>query len=207
MKKERKNRLPPIFKMSVLWNILPYYGHLHTWRMLLGQINRKSRDIWAQNRNQLAYIGKNYRKEIEIIKDSYIDKQSECIEDYDRSWLDLYLIYFNLYNLESIKYSKILNNLQEDEVIIIDPCDDLFIDYQIHYCKKDKISEILPSVNWPSFIPEIKTFKNSEKKVKELIESQIYSKSLVIGKWKNRVSIYSANSETLKITPETFQKI
>ena len=39
-----KRRLPTIFKMSMLWNILPYYEHIHRWRSLLEKINTETKN-------------------------------------------------------------------------------------------------------------------------------------------------------------------
>ena len=66
MERISTKKLPPIFKMSVLCNILPYYGHLHRWRRLLEKINTKTKDVWDQNREQLMYIGRDFKREIEL---------------------------------------------------------------------------------------------------------------------------------------------
>ena len=55
-----------MFNMSAFWNIHPYYGYIHSWRRLLEKLNTETKDIWDQNREQLMYIGRDFKREIEI---------------------------------------------------------------------------------------------------------------------------------------------
>ena len=131
MERIRAKKLPPIFKMSVLCNILPYYGHLHIWRKLLEMINSKTKDIWDQNREQLMYIGRDFKRDIEL------DNLKICINKLrpNRSWLDLFTLSLsNDFRLQNVFFiTTLTDNLNEDEVIIIDSHDDIFKAYQIQY--------------------------------------------------------------------------
>ena len=155
----RTKRLPPIFKMSMLWNILPYYGHLHRWRRLLEKINTKTKDIWDQNREQLVYIGRDFKREIEL--DNLYEYARHLRPN--RSWLDLFLLSLSYdFRYNKFDFTILTDNLNEYEVIIIDSHDDIFKDYQIHFWSKDRISDILPAIKCPSFKSKTKIFKTSK---------------------------------------------
>ena len=81
-------KIPPIFKMSVLWNILPYYGHIHRWRRLLEKINKETKDIWDQNREQLKYIGRAFKRDIELDK---LKENARHLRP-NRNWIDLFTL-------------------------------------------------------------------------------------------------------------------
>ena len=207
---ERMNikKLPPIFKMSMLWNILPYYGHIHRWRRLIEKINTETKDIWDQNREQLIYIGRDFKRDIEL--DKLKNKYARHLRP-NRSWLDLFSL--SLENYLKINYFDFMNlieNLNENEVIIVNSHDDIFKDYQIQYWSKDKISDILPAINCPSFKYETKIFKTSEmNKIIEYIFDQDHTKSVVIEYAGDKLSINLVYGDTLKIRPwrfNSFQK-
>ena len=203
MERISEKKLPPIFKMSVLWNILPYYGHLHRWRRLLEKINTKTKEIWDQNREQLKYIGRDFKRDIEL------DELKQSIRRLrpKRSWLDL----FSLSLSHDFRYNKfdftiLTSNLTEDEVIIIDSHGAIFKHYQIHFWSKESISDVLPAIKCPSFKSETKNFKTSEKrKMRQYIDDQIHRKSIVIEKSDKKLSINLAYGNTVKITPWTFR--
>ena len=95
-------------------------------------------------------------------------------------------------------------NLSEDEVIIIDSRDDIYNAYQIHFLRKDRISDVLPAIKCPSFKSETKIFKTSEKcRMRQYIDDQIHTKSIVIEKSDKKLSINLAYGDTIKITPDT----
>ena len=203
MERISEKRLPPIFEMSVLWNILPYYGHLHRWRRLLEKINTETKEIWDQNREQLKYIGRDFKREIEL--DNLKNKYARHLRP-NRSWLDLFSLslskYFNIYIFD---FTILIENLSKDEVIIVDSHDDIFKGYQIHYWSKDRISDIIPAVNCPSFKSETNFFKTSEKyKITDLIYDQNHTKSIVIENTDEKLSINLVYGNTIKIGPSTF---
>ena len=69
-----KDYLPPIFKMSVLCNIQPYYGHLHEWKSLLCNISEEAMRVWDENWGSLIYLGREYKKELDI---SILDQKDD----------------------------------------------------------------------------------------------------------------------------------
>ena len=201
MEKISAKKLPPIFKMSVLWNILPYYGHLHRWRRLLEKINTKTKDIWDKNREQLMHIGRDFKREIELDK----LKKARHLRP-NRSWIDLFLLSISDYfhNFEAV-FITLMDNLSEDEAIIIDSHDDIFKDSQIQYWRKDRISDIFPATKCPSFKSETRIFKISEiDKIKNFIYDQDHKKSIVIENADENLSISHIYGNIIKITPRTF---
>ena len=199
MERINTKKLPPIFKMSVLWNILPYYGHIHRWRRLLEKINKETKEIWDNNREQLMYIGRDFKREIELYS---LNKNARHLRP-NRSWIDLFTLYI-LYDLYfyNISLAILIANLTEDEVIIVNSHDDIFKDSQIHYWRKDRISDILPAIKCPSFKSETKIFNTSEMtKIREFINNQIRTKSIVIENKGDTISIDLVYGDTLKIMP------
>ena len=111
------------------------------------------------------YIGRDFKREIEL---DHL-KENERYLRPNRSWLDLFslsLSYsFNDYSrIKHFGFTNLIDNLSEDEVVIIDSHGDIFKDYQIHYWRKERISDILPAIKCPSFKPETKIIKISETK-------------------------------------------
>ena len=202
MERISERKLPPIFKMSVLCNILPYYGHFHRWRRLLEKISTKTKEIWDQNREQLMHIGRNFKREIEL---DNLKEKARYLRP-NRSWLDLFSLSLSYkYLINKFNLTTLTDNLGEDEVIIIDSHDDIFKDYQIHFWRKDSISDILPAIKSPSFKSETKVFKFSElNKIGSFIYDQNHTKSIVIENTDEGLSIDLVYGDTVKICPTTF---
>ena len=203
MERISTKKLPPIFKMSMLWNILPYYGHIHRWRRLLEKINTETKEIWDNNREQLMYIGRDFKREIKLDK---LKENARHLRP-NRSWLDLFSLSLSncYFNNDEFIFTTLTDNLSEDEVIIIDSHDGIFKGYHIHFWSKDCISDILPAINCPSFKSKIKIFKTSEmKEIRQFIYDQNHIKSIVIEKADEKLSINLVYGNIIKITPRTF---
>ena len=202
MERISTKKLPPIFKMSVLYNILPYYGHLHRWRRLLEKISTKTNEIWDQNREQLMYIGRDFKRDIEL---DNLKENARHLRP-NRSWIDLFSLSLSTnFILEYFVFTTLIDNLSEDEVIIIDSHDDIFKGYQIHFWRKDRTSDILPAIKCPSYKSETKIFKTSEKwKIIEFIDDQNHTKSIVIENTDEGLSLDLVYGDSIKIKPSTF---
>ena len=70
-------KLPPVFKLSLLSKILPYFGYLHDWKWILESMNKKTNDIWDQNKEVLKYWGRDLKLSLHL-EESWI-KLSENI--------------------------------------------------------------------------------------------------------------------------------
>ena len=98
-----------------------------------------------------------------------------------------------------------VDNLSEDEVIIVDSHDDLFKAYQIHFWRKECISNILPAIKCPFFKSETKIFKISDmNNIRVFIGIQNHKESIVIENINEKLSINLVYGDTVKITPWTF---
>ena len=56
----------PIFKFSSLVCILPYFGHLHDWKVIMSTLCSHSRLIWDQNFTMFLNAGRNLKKTVRI---------------------------------------------------------------------------------------------------------------------------------------------
>ena len=188
MENKSKRKLPPVFKMSVLCNILPYYGYLHEWKRLLTKINSATHDIWKNNEESMMYIGRDIKK----IKD-ITDKD---IREIKRRWIDLYklcwrkiIVGWNEYGQNLI---SIIDCLFDNEAIALKTSKSYQNNFQIYFWKEEHISNILPAILCPSFKKEKLCFKPSESEsLLKFIGNQIESKALVIKKKHNEVAVYS----------------
>ena len=148
------------------------------------------------------HIGREFKKDLEL--DS-LEVYSNNLRP-NRSWLDLLSLSL-LFNLNTYKFdfTNLTDNLSEDAAIIVDSHGNIFKDYQICFWRKDRISDILPAIKCPSFKSETKTFKTSEmKKMRKFINDQNHTKSIVIEKTDEELSINLIYGNTIKITPWTF---
>ena len=200
MEKEGKRRLPPIFKMSVLCNILPYYDYLDGWRRLLEKLNLKTNVIWEHNKDALIYLGRNFKREIYVTKTNYKEKQL-LINSIQRDRLDLLSISFSceslLYNF--FDFSVIIDKIEEDKVLIFKTHTDIFKDYEIKFWSEESISSFLPAILCPSYKVRLKTFKR--RNVNELLDciKRNYLDSFVITKSGDEIFVRFIQSKNIKI--------
>ena len=166
-------KLPPIFKLSLLSKILPYFGYLHDWKMILESINKKTNDIWDQNKEVLKYWGRDLKLSLHL-EESWI-KLSENI-----------LLNAELFKFKTIRFGQfhwgtektfgkikelkidslilqLCSQLNEDNAIVfqkwdyeIDKTDEIFLQ------TRTEIAEMIPTPKCTSSILEIKKFEDSQ---------------------------------------------
>ena len=149
------------------------------------------------------YIGRDFKREIEL---NSLNKYASKLRP-NRSWIDLFLLSLSryYYGISDFDFTILTDNLSEDKVIIVDSNDDIFKGYQIHFWKKESISDILPTIKCPFFKSENKIFKTSEMdEIGKFINDQNYTKSFVIENTNEKLSINLVYGNTIKITPWTF---
>ena len=151
------------------------------------------------------YIGRDFKRDIELEKLNEDDRYLRP----NRGWLDLFSLSlsndFRYYNCD---FTILTDNFNKHEVIIIGPHDDIFKDSQIHYWRKDRISDILPAIKCPSIKYETKIFKTSEMDETILfIKDQDDIKYIVIEKADKNLSVSLVYGDTEKITPLTFYSL
>ena len=162
--------LPPIFKLSLLSKILPYFGYLNDWKRVLESINKKTNDIWDQNKEELKYWGRDLKLSL-YLEDSRI-KLSENI------LLKAELFKFQTerfikfhwgtekaqYKIKKLKIDSLIlqlcSQLNEDNAIVFQKWD-YGID-EIFLQTRTEIAEMIPSPKYTSSILEIKEFEDSQ---------------------------------------------
>ena len=164
-------KLPPIFKLSLLSKILPYFGYLHDWKRILESINKKTSDIWDQNKEVLKYWGRDLKLNLHLEFDLF--KFSENIllkvELFKFQTDRFYRFNWDTKKTqeEKIKELKIdslilqlCNQLNEDNAIVFQKWD--FINNKIFLQTRTEITEMIPSSKCTSSILEIKMFDDSQ---------------------------------------------
>ena len=200
MESKINKKLPPIFKLSLLSSILPYYGYLHEWRKLLTMINRETEAIWEENTDIMSYIGKDFKQEkfIRVFTD---------LRNVRKSFINLYLLKTSVESISNYYDSKnilsLIDKLDEDETIIWDFHKSDLNDISIYFCNEDKVSEILPAVMCPSFWKTSALLDYGDQKtINEVIRKELSTKSVMIELRKKKILLYSVFSPTLRIVSE-----
>ena len=184
--------LPSIFKFSVIWNILPYFGYLHEWKQTLESLCLKTRQIWRENYRAFCKWGSKHKS---VIKLTFCEINNEYLELQDT---ELYSFLLELFKYDYEKDTNILAENFEEIAKIIFPLlftinDNLVVllkNNSVDNCYREvnflglsEIPEILPSVLWPSCKSETKRFNifKSFSWVEYILEQAKY-KSVVVKK-------------------------
>ena len=197
-------KLPPIFKLSLLSKILPYFGYLHDWKRILQSISKKANDIWDQNKEELKYWGRDLKLSLRF-EDRHI-KFSENI-----------LLKAELFKFQTDRFcrfhrgtEKTLGKIKElgIDCLILQLCSQLNEDNAIVFQKwyydideifwqtRTEIAEMIPSSKCTSSILETKKFEDSQ--VQDLwkyIADSIELKRVIVKKNENSTfEVYSITS-------------
>ena len=190
--KYNKGRLPPIFKISVLWNILPYYGYLHKWKILMSKINSGTNEIWMDNEKTLIYLGKEFKIERMINK-------HENLKKVWRSTINLFSIIFCKSHLQSYEIQRnityMISTIQEEEAIVILAHRSKLNNVQICFLKEESLSELLTAIQCPSFIKKKRYFSDAESDLLLMhVADELKMKAVVIKNETQNISMYSVYS-------------
>ena len=165
-------KLPPIFKLSLLSKILPYFGYLHDWKWILESINKKTNNIWDQNKEELKYWGRNLKLSLYLV--SIVIKL--FVKNNIRLKAELFKFTTNWFFELHQDTEETLDKIQEWEIdsLILQLCNQLNEDNAIVFQKWDykideiflqtrtEIAEMIPSSKCTSSILEIKEFEDSQ---------------------------------------------
>ena len=196
-------KLPPIFKLSLLSKILPYFGYLHDWKWILESINKRTNDIWDQNKEELKYWGRDLKLSL-FLENSSIKFSENIVSKAD-------LFKFQTDRLckfhqdtektqDKIKELKIdslilqlCNQLNEDNAIVFQKwrynTDEIFLQ------TRTEIVEKIPSLKCTSSILEIKEFEDSQAQdLWKYITDSIWLKRVIVKK--DEYNIFEVNSIT-----------
>ena len=200
-------KLPPIFKLSLLSKILPYFWYLHNWKWILESINSKTNKIWDQNKEELKYLGRDLKFSLHL--------ENSLIEFSESILLKAELFKFQTsrffkfhwgtekaqYNIKKLKIDSLIlqlcSHLNEDNAIVFqkwgDEIDEIFLQ------TRTEITEIIPSPKCTSSILEIKKFEDSQAQdLWKYITDSIQLKRVIVKK--NENNTFEVNS----ITPHQF---
>ena len=194
-------KLPPIFKLSLLSKILPYFGYLHDWKWILESINKKTNEIWDQNKEELKYWGRDSKL---CAYRSFYWISENIMPKMELFKLHTYTFYkfhqFTEKTLSDIKELKIdslilklCNKLNEDNAIVFqkwgDKIDEIFLQ------TRKEITEMIPSSKCTSSILEIKEFNDSQAQdLWKYITDSIELKRVIVKK--NENNTFEVNSIT-----------
>ena len=187
-------KLPPIFKLSLLSKILPYFGYLHDWKWILESINKKTNDIWNQNKEQLKYLGRDFKLNL-YLDDSWIKLSENIMRKAELfKFRATKIIEYN----QGIKKIKRKLNKEEIDSFLLQLCSQLNEDNAIVFQKweydideiflqtRAEIAEMIPSSNCTSSIFEIKMFEDSQAQdLWKYITDSINLKRVVVKKNEN----------------------
>ena len=163
-------KLPPIFKLSLLSKILPYFGYLHDWKWILESINKKTNDIWDQNKEELKYWGRDLKLILDL--DDRFIKFSENIllkAELFKFQTSRFIIFHRgtektLNKLKRLKIDSLIlqfcKQLNEDNAIVFQKW--RYKTDEIFFQTRKEIAEMIPSSKCTSSILEIKMFGDSQ---------------------------------------------
>ena len=197
-------KLPPIFKLSLLSKILPYFGYLHDWKMILELINKKTNDIWDQRKEELKYLGRELKFSWHL-ESRYI-KFSENI-----------LLKAEIFKFQTDRFCRFYWGTEKTQdkikelgidILILQLCSQLNEDNSIVFQKwgkkyekiflqtRKEIAEMIPSPNCASSILEIKMFEDSQAQdLWKYITDSIELKGVIVKKNENNTfEVYSITS-------------
>ena len=150
-----------IFKFSIFWEILPFYGQLEEWYSLLSRLCKKTKEVWIKNLAAFKIWGKDFKK-------TYSYRVSNNIVKYFAIWPIQSLrknILKKIHRIDAEKIanviSKIMNKMNKNMVLAISPA---YVQTQDVYIENKSLEE---------FELDFKTHKDAIRKedVKNIKES------------------------------------
>ena len=185
MEKKNITMLHSILRFSVLCNILPYYGFIHEWKILLELINKKGCQIWSKNREAFINLGRKFRhKKVYKNKNNYeiIPKNSELFYLKTNLFVDSSMFKLGSSWIFTNLLGKLLNQLKSKNAIIMWNNNEPGYE-SISFLTEKEIEELTPSALWTSSASNIKKFLFQERnKLWRYIREKIKSKVIIIRK-------------------------
>ena len=186
--------LPSIFKFSVLWNILPYYGFLHEWR-ILQQLNTKAKAIWDDNIDAFVWSGKNYKVNLQFSSASEIQHFSISQLNYFETLM--FASPFDNKTEELIVW--LVNKLGYRDVLVIEQ-ERIVLCNRVIFWQEQELENIVASLRCPhAKTIQIEADESNHISDAELIRRYLDSKDLIIRKPNRQISIHSVKSRYLKL--------
>ena len=196
-------KLPPIFKLSLLSKILPYFGHLHDWKRILESINKKTNDIWDQNKEVLKYWGRDLKRCLPLdynfikLSENILLKAELFKFQTDRFFEFNWETKRTLHDIKKLKIDSLIlqlcSQLNENNAIVFQKfyygIDEIFLQ------TRTEIAEMIPSSKCTSSILDIKKFEDSQAQdLWKYIADSTNSKRVIVKK--NENSTFEVDSIT-----------
>ena len=187
-------KLPPIFKLSLLSKILPYFSYLHDWKWILESINKKTNDIWDQNKEELKYWGRDLKLSLHLdyslieLSENILLKAELFKFKTDRFYKFHWGTEKTLGKIKELRIDSLIlqlcNQLNEDNAIVFQEwgykIDEIFLQ------TRKEIAETIPSPKCTSSILEIKMFEDSQAQdLWKFITDSIKLKRVIVKKDEN----------------------
>ena len=99
-----------LLKFSLLWELLPYYGYLDEWWVMLTSICKSSKSVWKNNLSAFELLGRSYIRDSKVLPIILAEK----IEQPDESQVPKgYSYYKRLYsfNSETLRHLQVIYKL------------------------------------------------------------------------------------------------
>ena len=194
MEQTNSESLPPIFKLSALCNILPYFGYLHEWKNLLESISTKTNQVWNENKAALMHWGQDYKQETWLIyhnEEFIINKgipQNLWLFALNTNWFDWVDKDKEENNWINIRLITILlNRLNINDAIVIDQHIDNLLK-SITVWREHEAEESTPSPMCSSITSNIKNFNwNKVADLWKHIYEKAKSRRVVLKKKENNI--------------------
>ena len=172
MEKTKEYSLPAIFKLSVLSNLLPYFGFLHEWKIILKSMNKKTKQIWDKNIEAFMYLGREYK--FKLIKYLLRSRSNFDMNIPTNPELFTFEVIFSCFldselpevaNNTQIMFNKLtnllINQLNESKGIFFNKSDSR-LQLLITFLSENELVDICPSIFWKSFESDVKKFSKRE---------------------------------------------
>ena len=152
-----------ILKLSVLCNILPYFGYLHQWKEVLELMSVKTKQLWIDNKEIFMFLGRKWKKHIKVFywdDKVYIPRNAELYA-FKTNWFhyiysnSLYYSDVHLWRLDKL-IVPILNQLNTNRSIVIDEDKEGF--QKISFITINEALEATTSINCTSCSSNIQKF-------------------------------------------------
>ena len=186
--------LPSIFKFSMLYRILPYYGFLHKWK-ILQKLNTKTKAIWDENIDAFIWSGKSFRMILRFSRASEIQHFSISQLNYFETWM----IASPFDNKTEELIVWLVNKLGYRDVLVIEQGKFVLCN-RVIFWQEQELENIFASLQCHhTKTTQIEANRSNHISDAELIRRYLDSKDLIIRKPNRHISIHYVKSRHLKL--------
>ena len=157
-------RLTEVFKFSHILNILPYYGFLHEWKILMEKLSTQTNKVWTDNLEVFVKWGENYKTEIWICINTARLESFMLNFDFNYKFISNFVAELDWFE-ECIPI--LVDALSSNKMIFMyghsNPRSEFWVwkrkkyykyinyKYKLFIYSEEEASAIIPAINWPNF--------------------------------------------------------